>query len=245
MDLTPFTARGFHGEFDRIIATVGVAGIDLTQVQSQIRLCDPTEALLYGPNFSPRAISYSKGSRPILEAIVSSACGSASQRVQTAMDWLTHNVFHPQFAGPTLPNRAMAEEQLIASRVGYCNEQARVFIALCEVMEIPARLCFLWHANGRSAHTATEVLIDGKWAFHDATYRVRVTLPDGTLAEARELRGEFRELAHEAYREPMRRWMCGGHPESAPSDLDPDLGGDFLDSIGICNYLIDGVQEVR
>ena len=34
MDLSPYIGRGFSPEIDRIIATVGVAGIDLQQVQS-------------------------------------------------------------------------------------------------------------------------------------------------------------------------------------------------------------------
>ena len=103
-------------------------------------------------------------------------------------------------------------------------------------MQIPARLCFLWHANGRTAHTATELWIEEKWAFHDVTYGVRVELTDGMLAEARELRGEFRELAHSAYRETLAQWNM---------NIDHERGGDLLESIGICNYLIDGVEEIR
>src|SRR2546426_9102958 len=103
-------------------------------------------------------------------------------------------------------------------------------------MQIPSRLCFLFHSNGRTAHTAAEVLLDGKWAFHDVSYGVRVALPDGSLAEARQLSGEFRPLAHEIYRTPLHAWRQEG--------LDPNTGGDLLNEIGICNYLIDGVEAV-
>src|SRR5207249_414767 len=107
----------------------------------------------------------------------------------------------------------------------WCYEQCRVFIALCELMEIPARLCFLFHANGKTAHTATEVCTDGKWRFYDVQYRVRVKLPDGSIADARTL-SRKRQLARPAYQ---------GTKGSA----------DLLASIGICNYLIEGVEAIH
>ena len=248
LDLTPYIARGFPCRWDEIIATVGVAGIDLVQVQSEVRLCSETENVLYGPTFSPRRVSYRTASRPVLEQVVAGFDGSAAQRAEQAMQWVNKHVLHPHFAGPIAPDRGMSEEQLIESGIGYCNEQARVFVALCEVMQIPARMCFLWHENGRTAHTATEVLLADKWAFCDVTYRVRVQLPNGTFAEARELSRRFRELAHRAYRDPLERWIAkppSGKPDAMANSIDVENGGDLLESVGICNYLIDGVQEVR
>jgi hypothetical protein len=131
----------------------------------------------------------------------------------------------------------MTEEQLIDSGRGWCNEQCRVFIALCEVMEIPARLCFLFHANGKTAHTATEILLDGKWSFADVTFGVRIACPDGSFAEGRELQRAYREVAHRYYKTPLTEYYRNREP---PIDL--TRGGDMLDSIGICNYLIQGVE---
>src|SRR5439155_1533709 len=133
----------------------------------------------------------------------------------------------PHFSGPLQPDRAMTEEQLIDSGRGWCNEQCRVFIALCEVMEIPARLCFLFHANGKISHTATEVFQSGKWAFHDVQYEIRVSLPDRTLAEARELQRQHRELVRPLY-------------QNASQKHGPNADADLLESIGICNYTIEG-----
>src|SRR2546423_7188034 len=199
MDLTPYTCRGFPGEFDRAMADVLVGGIDRAQTHSMIRLCDETEALLYGYEFSPRSIRYRVGSRPALERIASNLDGDPA----AAMEWVRRNVRHPNFAGHVRPDRAMTEEELIDSGVGWCNEQCRVFIALCEVMELPARLCFLFHANGKTAHTATEVFLQQKWAFHDVTFGVRIQLADGACAEAREIRSRYRGLAHLVYRTPL------------------------------------------
>ena len=165
------------------------------------------------------------------------------------MLWVQKNVRHPHLVGPTPPDRAMSEEALIDSGRGWCNEQSRVFIALCQVMQIPARLCFLFHANQRCGHTATEVWLNDKWSFFDVTFNVRVALPDGTLAEARELSGQWRELAHEAYRAPMRDYAArmlpfvDEHPGWCPADRpDPNRSGDLLAVLGICNYIIEGAK---
>lgn len=239
-DLSPYMGRGFPGQIDHIIATVGVAGIDLRQVQSAVRLCEQTEPILYGPDFSPQAIRY-RGGRPMLESIAQKFTGSPSQRAEFAMHWVADHIIHPHFSGPMPGDRGLSEEQLIDSKVGYCNEQSRIFIAICGVMEIPARLCFLWHANNHSGHTATEVFLNETWAFHDVTYQVRVESPDHTFAEARQLRKEHRNLTHRAYRDPLTRWFT-----SKPiNGLDPERGGDLFESIGICNYLIDGVIPIR
>lgn len=44
-----------------------------------------------------------------------------------------------------------------------------------------------------------EVFIDDRWAFVDVTFAITVELPDGRLAEARELWRDQRQAAHNAY----------------------------------------------
>src|SRR5439155_26483032 len=123
MDLTAYTCRGFPGDVDRLMRDVPVAGIDRAQTHSMIRLCDETEPFLYGPDFSPRQIRYRRGSRPQLEAIVSNlSC--------PPMQWVRQHVLHPNCSIHVPPDRAMTEEQLIASGRGWCHAQCRVFLAL-------------------------------------------------------------------------------------------------------------------
>jgi transglutaminase-like putative cysteine protease len=251
MDLTPFIARGFPGDLDRAIAEVGVAGIDREQSQSAVRLCPETEAFLYD-GYSPTRIRYRRGARPVLEEIAAPLAGATPRQSALAlMRWVCEQVQHPHICGPTAPNRAYSEEQLITSGRGWCNEQARVFVALCEVLEIPARLCFLFHSNLRSGHTTAEVYLDNRWAFFDPTFDLTVELPDGRLAEARELSGEFREMAHHAYRQPLQEYYARSQPFVAnepgwnPRDRPTvERGGDLLAFIGICNYLTEGVEAV-
>jgi len=83
-----------------------------------------------------------------------------------------------------------------------------------------------------------------------AIANVAVALPDGRLAEARELSGEYRDLAHSAYRPSLERSYRNVRPfvEATPwnTTTRPDVwrGGDLMDTIGICNYIIDGAQTV-
>jgi hypothetical protein len=234
MDLSDYTCRGFPGDFDALMRDVPVVGIDRAQTHAMVRLCEATEPILYCADFSPRRLRYIAGSRPRLQAIAD----HLHHDPHRALQWVREHVQHPNFLGkPCPPDRGMSEEQLIDAGIGWCNEQSRVFIALCEVMEMPARLVFLFHGNGKTSHTATEVLRNGKWAMFDVTYGVRVALADKTFAEARELRGRFRDIAHDPYEAPLREYYRGKTP---PFDL--SRGGDLFEAIGICNYIIDGVE---
>lgn len=250
MDLTPFIARGFPGDADRNIAQVPVAGIDRVQAQSMVRVCAETEATVYGPDFSPQRITYRAGSRPELEAIAASLpTGSGEEYVFAAVEWVRNNVQHPHLVGFVAPDRGLTEEGLIASGVGWCNEQARVFIALCAVREIPARLCFLFHSNEVCGHTATEALLGGKWAFVDVTFGAWVRLLDGALATGLELSRNHRDLAHAAYRKPFEHYLAHIRPEfdsvsgwGVRDRPTADRAGDMLEVLGICNYVIDGAD---
>ncbi len=83
----------------------------------------------------------------------------------------------------------------------------------------------------------------------DMSFDLCVELPTGEIAEARELSGRHRPLAHEAYRQPLEAHYRRLKPfvEESPgwcSADRPDVqrGGDLLAHIGICNYLIAGVE---
>ena len=250
IDLEPYIGRGFPGNLDQDIAEVPVAGIDREQARGMVRLCEETEPVLYGPDFSPARLRYRPGSRPVLERIAAGLRGDAPIDTARAVKaWTIDSVVHPHLVGPLAQDRAMTEEELIESGLGWCNEQTRVFIALCEVLEVPARLFFVFHANLRSGHTTAEVYADGRWAWFDVTFAVTITLPDGRPAEGRDVSGEYRFLAHDAYREKLiahyKRvkpfvedfpgWCTADRP-------DPECGGDLLTYVGICNYVIEGVD---
>jgi hypothetical protein len=252
IDLTPFVAKGFPGKIDEFLPKVAVGGIDKAQTLSQVRLCPETEAELYGPSFSATRIRYVPGSRPVLESIVKDLEGKTPrERAESASRWVAENVSHPYLVGKTRTDRGFTEEQLIESGIGWCNEQARVFIALCQVMEIPARVVFIYHKNTLCGHTTAEAYINGKWSFFDPTFAVDVPLPDGSLASAAEISGSCRYFAHQAYRKPLEDAFSRFVPfaEEGPGwnktdRVKAEAGGDLLETIGICNYIIDGVEVV-
>lgn len=252
VDLKAFTARGFPGKWDEALANTPVAGVDRAQCRNAVRLCAETEPILYGPDFSPTRLRYRQGSRPMLERITGELWGSTpSESARAAMAWTRRNVVHAHLAGPLAPDRGFTEERIIESAVGWCNEQVRVFIALCEVMGVPARVCFLFHANELCGHSAAEAYVAGRWAFFDVTFEVAVALPGGRLAEGRELSGPHRALAHQAYRRPLEEHYsrvlpfaedCPGWREGERPTI--DRGADLLETIGLCNYVIDGVEAL-
>lgn len=231
---------------------LAVEGIDLEQPMNAILVTDETIPVLYGPDYSPTRLRYTPGSRPVLEQIVATLPGATPrERMLAALNWTATQVKHPYLHGFTAKNRAMTEEELIASGTGWCNEQARVFIALCEVMGIPGRVCFLTHENGLCGHATAEAYVDGKWAWCDPTFNVSVELPDGTLGTAAELSGPFRPYAHAAYRPVLAECFPKLQPYveeergwCAAERMTVEAGGDLLHTIGICNYVIDGVEVV-
>jgi len=231
---------------------LAVEGIDLEQPMSAILVTEETIPILYGSDYAPTHIRYIPGARPVLEQIAGSLPGSTPrERAKAAMQWIIDNMPHPYMNGFVAKNRALTEEELIASGTGWCNEQARVFIALCEVMGIPGRMCFLTHRNGLCGHATAEACVDGKWAWFDPTFNVCVELPDGSLGTSAELSGAYRAHAHNAYRPVLA--ACFPHllpyveQEAGWCSADRmkvDAGGDLLHTIGICNYIIDGCEVV-
>jgi len=74
----------------------------------------------------------------------------------------------------------MTEEDLLRSGHGWCNEQARVLVALTQVAELPSRLVFAHSRDGKAGHVATEVYVDGKWVLVDQTEGLVFVRKDGS-----------------------------------------------------------------
>ena len=137
IDLSPYIAKGFPGDLDAGIANVGVRGIDREQSQGMVRLCPETEETLYGKEYSARHIRYEKGSRPTLEKIAADFHGTQRERALGAMQWVCENVAHPHIFGPTPPDRALGEEDLIETTCGWCKRTN-------------ARFCWALRSDGNS-----------------------------------------------------------------------------------------------
>ena len=71
---------------------------------------------------------------------------------------------------------------LLKSGAGWCNEQAHVFVRLCQVADIPAHMVFLFYADNRSGHVVAEFHADGRWAMADTSWLC--VFPDKTAPPA-------------------------------------------------------------
>jgi transglutaminase-like putative cysteine protease len=179
--------------------------------------------------------------------MIASPWRSLSPREQAgrALAWVQQNVPHRNLSIDVPGDRGLTEEQLIESRVGWCNEQARICVALCEVLEIPGRMCFLFHENGCNGHACCELLVEGKWVFHDATFNIRVSLPDGSLATAAELSGPYRHLL-KAHYEPAAEWFeSNAKPFATTGPRQTVVGAGLFHMIGVSNYVCDGVDVLE
>jgi len=97
-----------------------------------------------------------------------------------AMPALLRHPGIPPLGRPVPPDRNLDDEALLESGSGWCNEQARVFIRLCQVMGIPARMIHLFGQN----HTIAEFYAEDRWIMADTSYFFAVPGKDGTWLSA-------------------------------------------------------------
>ncbi|MCG3149138.1 MAG: hypothetical protein PCFJNLEI_02597 [Verrucomicrobiae bacterium] len=121
--------------------------------------------------YTPRRVEYVGGMLPVYEKLAARYGGEPREFLTKALP--KHPTIPP--FGPVCPtNRGLDDETLVRSGVGFCNEQARVFVRLCQVSGIPARLIFLFYADRKTGHTTAEYLRDGRWVFVDVSWRIEV-----------------------------------------------------------------------
>lgn len=214
--------RGMYAPWNRKqgILAPGVAGIDRWQANRFISFRPETAEYLYTV-YTPRP-QYVPGTFPKLEAAVApyrSLSGDTDKAVAVltkVMPQMRHPVVAP--AGPEVATgRNLDDEQLFASGCGWCNEQARVFITLCHILGLPARLVHLFYADNVTGHTVAEFHADGRWAMADVSYGVVFPGRDGKLLSAAACHmQENRPFVESAYRTRYQQ-------VAAMSDA--DLGG--------------------
>jgi transglutaminase-like putative cysteine protease len=159
-----------------------VAGIDLEQALNYTDSEGLDLAWFYRSFTYPR-VFYKPGSRPLLEKIVwaqTKADAPAMERLRACVAAVATQMPHYIRLGYNgAADRAMTEEDLFRSGHGWCNEQARVLVALTQVAELPSRLVFAQSRDGKAAHVVTEVYVDGKWVLVDQTEGLVFTRQDG------------------------------------------------------------------
>ena len=191
--------------------SVGTAGIDRYQANHFIWYRPETAKFLYS-EYTPLEVGYKKGALPAYEALAAKYTAGLKTDTEKGIallkEALSASCRHPTM--PPLgekvpPNRNLEDEDLLASGTGWCNEQARVFIRLCQVSGMQARMIHLFGQN----HTVAEFYADGKWAMVDATNLFVARGDDGKLLSAAECHdgGAGQRRYAEAKVERMRELM--------------------------------------
>jgi len=206
----PLTVRGCELWLERVLGYYGergTGGVDVQIIDGQLGLCARTAEFLYS-RFTPPEIRYVRGSRPMLEAAVAEVVrpGMSGREKSLAImrrcrDNRDRGLARPDlFCGGT-------EEELLKRGAIMCNEISRVFICLCQVAGMPARV-FSSHISG---HMMAEVFADGKWAWVDPLFGLAPVLDDGRPAGAWELLSDPRLFE----RQPKSVWDDLRPPRSA------------------------------
>ena len=153
--------------------------------REQIVLCPQTAEFLYG-ELAPATTRYVKGSRPALETVVSqvtTACRNDQDKALALMrfcrDLKKKDTVKPgngfEFGG--------TEELLIEKGEDLCETLGRLFVGLCEIAGIPARI--VMHDIG--GHITAEACIDGNWGYIDPRFGLYFLKANGNLASVWEL----------------------------------------------------------
>jgi hypothetical protein len=169
-----------------------VAGIDHWQANHFVVYRPETAKFLY-EQYTPVKVSYRPGSLPLCEQVAARhTAGLSADREKAlallrAMPLICRHPTMPPLGGRVRPDRGLLDEALLESGVGFCNEQARIFVRLCQVSGIPARMVFLFHADQRTGHVVAEFYADGRWAMADASWMCAFPDEEGRLMSAAEL----------------------------------------------------------
>jgi hypothetical protein len=160
----PSTRRGVELWLERVLGFYGEpGGVDVEVIDDQVILDAGSRDHLYGA-FTPRELRYVRGSRPMLEAIVD-GCVRAGMSERDKALALMRRVRDNQDHGLAAPALFYGgdEEDLLKRGAIMCNEVSRLYVCLCQIAGLPARL----HGAHISGHMMTEVLTDGRWGWID------------------------------------------------------------------------------
>ena len=186
-DLPEVVRRAWRASIHRTMTFYGEETVDGQMSHDRFRLCDETADYLYSEH-TPLENRYERGTRPELEQHVARILDGVTgerERVLAVLRFVRDlHRLRPGAGtkGAADPFHGGTEEEVIKKGSNMCNEQARVFCALCQVAGIPAR--YLGHSVG--GHGVNEIYLEGGWAYFDNRGKYFVK-DDGTLAGAWDL----------------------------------------------------------
>lgn len=218
--LLPFRGRnGLHRLPGRTFKTeplaTNVRGLDRYHANQFLVYHPDTADFLYDA-YTPRTLQYRPGTLPAYEALaaeVTTGCVTETETVRALLEKGATRVRHP-YGPPCGPivgsDRNLDDEALLRSGAGWCNEQARVFIRLCQVCGIPARIVQLFYSDMTTGHCIAECFADGRWCMADCSCFILFPDAGGRLQSAAECHdgGEGQLRCGRTYRRRMRALLA-------------------------------------
>jgi len=216
-----------------------VAGIDLVQALNYIQASAAGVEFCYD-HYTNSNLIYTRGARPQLEAVADSVtrgCATPLDKVRAIAKWVQEKLpwagFYRKATGRPLPtDRAMTEEGLIESGYGWCNEQARVFCCLTQIVGIASRLVFAGNPERKYGHVTAEALLPEGWMAVDPTLGF-CFIKDGRPVRAVDV---FGDAACRAYFGPIYKRLC--------TEMGEIIGRDLLCDMFRSENPLDGFAEI-
>ena len=175
------TAREAYIALLEYVHTAFGDNVDYERLADVVLYCPETRDYLYSrPPCKP---CYKKGSRPLLEQIVSGLCEGCISDREKVLAFMTYirdlrkkSYGHDFFFGGT-------EEELIKKGERYCERVVRIMSAFCEIASVPCRT--ILHVSG--GHHTCEVYIENKWGFIDPRFALFYVDKSGSLMSLEEI----------------------------------------------------------
>lgn len=175
----PWRQAAYIMNYEQLAANYNLA-VEFQLRRQQVILCPQTAEFLY-TQFTPLSTNYPAGSRPELEAIVKKVTANSKNDQEKMLSIMR---FCRDLKKKKTPKCGPGfiyggtEEYIIEKGSDLCECLGRLFVALCEIAHIPARI--VMHNIG--GHITAEAYVDGKWGYVDPKTGLYFLTPDGKLA---------------------------------------------------------------
>ena len=175
--------QGVLNWLERVFAFYGEeGGVDVEVLENFLLLNGKSAEYIYS-EFTPLVSKYIPGTRPLLENVLSEIMEPDMSDREKALTIMRRCRDNRDNARSAIAFYGGNEEELIKRGAIMCNEISRVFVCLCQIAGLPARLMGA-HISG---HMMSEVYIDGKWMWVDSMKGMYNFLDDGTPASTWDL----------------------------------------------------------
>lgn len=172
------TRQGVKFWLERVLAAYGAEPcVDIQVIAGQLILNRKTAEHIY-TRFTPLKLRYKPGSRPFLEKVLASVVRPKMSEREKFLAILRRCRDNRDAASPNVQFFGGTEEDLIKRGAIMCNEISRVFVVLCQMAGLPARLV----ASHITGHMMAEGFVDGTWAWCDPMKGMFMYRDDGRLA---------------------------------------------------------------